>query len=128
MTNWKALDAIRKAQESDQADDRRVSPRFGCRDAVCGRGRVIDVSRTGVLIRTKAKPPRHPTMMGLVLESPTGRIQVAAEPIRCRPVGRGEYEIAFRLADPEAAVTGGLFVLAWNPDSTEYLPSRRRAG
>lgn len=127
MTNWRALDAIRRAQEPDRPD-RRLSPRFGCRDAVCGKGRVVDVSRTGVLIRTKARPPRRPSLMGLVLEGPTARVAVAAEPVRSRPVGRGEYEIAFKLCDPEAAVGGGLFLLAWDPVSTEYLPSRRRAG
>lgn len=113
MNTWQALDAIRRSQTEQNADNRRHAPRFTCTDAVCGtKGRVLDVSKSGLRVRSKKRPARGP--ITLRLDSPGARLRVDVEVAWVVKVGR-EYEIGYRLLDPEGAKAAGLFKIAYSP-------------
>lgn len=110
MTNWNALDALKRAQE-DNGSDRRTAPRFSCADATCGKGTVLDLSKTGLRLRTKAKPPRG--SVGLEIAGVDGNVRVGAEAVWVRKGNGRQYEIGFRFNEPTA--DAGLFSKAWDP-------------
>ena len=113
MNTWQALEAIRRSQADRDADNRRTSPRFTCTDAVCGaKGKVLDVSKTGVRVRSRKRPRRG--AVTLFLDSPGARLKVEVEAAWVVRSGR-EYEIGYRLLNPEAAKEAGLFKIAYSP-------------
>ncbi len=123
MTNWNALEAIRKAQEGS-GPERRGAPRFACRETICGKGAVLDVSRTGLRVVTTTRPPSPDKTIGLELKGDLGKTRVGAQVAWARQIGRRQYEIGFRLVGE----AGGLFRHAWNPDSGQtWVPARRRS-
>ncbi|MEZ6318092.1 MAG: PilZ domain-containing protein [Phycisphaerales bacterium] len=113
MNTWQALEAIRRSQAEQNADNRRHSPRFNCTDALCGtKGRVLDVSKTGLRVRSRKRPSKGTAT--LLLDSPGARLRVEVEVAWVVKAGR-EYEIGYRLMNPEAAKEAGLFKLAYSP-------------
>ncbi len=118
MTNWKALDALKRAQEQTEKD-RRIAPRFACSDAMCGKGQVLDVSKTGLRLRTKVKPPQGP--VGLEIAGADGKVRIGAQAVWARK-GRREYEIGFTFSDPAAG--SSLFTKAWDPGTGLFTAKR----
>ena len=125
MTNWNALEAIKKAQDEPETE-RRSAPRFGCQETSCGKGAVVDLSRHGLRVRTSTKPPRPEQTSGLELCGDAGKTRVGAQVVWARPTGKRQYDIGFRLAEPADGCTAGLFKHAWNPECTDFVPAKRR--
>ncbi|GJM19859.1 MAG: hypothetical protein DHS20C14_20720 [Phycisphaeraceae bacterium] len=125
MTNWNALEAIRKAQDEPN-DERRGAPRFGCKETMCGKGAVVDLSRTGLRVRTSTKPPRADQTIGLELKGDDGKTRVGAQIVWSRPAGKRQYDIGFRLSEPAQAGPAGLFKHAWNPECSDFVSAKRR--
>ncbi len=119
MTNWHALDALKRAQECD-GSERRRSPRFACTDATCGKGKVLDLSRTGMRLRTKARPPSGP--VGLEIAGIDGKVRVGAQAVWARKADRRAFEIGFRFDEPSA--DGELFNKAWDPGTGLFQAKR----
>ncbi|MEQ8769457.1 MAG: PilZ domain-containing protein [Phycisphaerales bacterium] len=94
MTNWQALEVLERVQRIKD-NDRRTSPRLACGGTTCGGGTVMDLSRTGMRVRTKSKPPRGDGAIGLELTGPKGTVRVGGRPVWSRKAGRGVYEIGF---------------------------------
>lgn len=82
---------------------------------------MLDVSRTGIRVWTKKRPPKGDKPIGLRVDSPTGRAQVGAELVWSAKCQQKGYVLGLRLTGEDAGSASDLFKMAWDPSMGSFI-------
>lgn len=94
-------------------DPRRRADRFQPENVRCPLGEVIDLSRVGMRITSKGKPPLRKGQVGKIrLGGPDGSVDVQARVVRMKRIGLRRYEIGLEFVNVKPGVREALGALA----------------
>lgn len=108
--------ALANLQEDLKKDEHRTKPRFKAREVTCERGRVSDMSASGLRI-VYSRCPKFLVgdLIDLELFSNLGQHNCLVEVVRVTKLGFRKYEVGLRFTDPAAAKEMQIFRLGYDP-------------
>lgn len=100
-------------QSSANTDPRRRADRYQPENVQCPLGEVKDLSRVGLRIACKGKPPLRSAQVGKIrLRGPDGSIEVQSRVVWIKRVGLRRHEVGLEFVNVKPGVSDALAALA----------------
>lgn len=111
---------------SSRSNARRCG-RVRCQWTLCNIGEVIDISATGMRIRSRRKPAaQNGSRIAVIVEGIDGSFDVSGRIVWRKKVGFFRWEVGVELDEPSADVRKGLSLIARSALANESLAVQAR--